>query len=71
MARECSRLGVGEKTTTISQENGKCEREREVAGSKKGKSKHKANSKEKRSYSGKRQTKGSKKLKETLSRLFC
>lgn len=55
MAREFTKLGLGEKTTTISQENGKCEREREVAGSKKGKSKDKANKKGKRSYSGKKQ----------------
>ena len=41
MARECTKLGVEEKTT-ISQEKGKYEREREVAGSKKGKSKDKA-----------------------------
>lgn len=64
---------MGEKTTSISQENGKCEREREVPGSKKAKSKDKANKKGKRSYFRKRKTKGSKKLKEfkrTLGRLF-
>lgn len=51
MASECTRLAVGEKMTSISQENGKCQREKEVAVSKKGKSKDKANKDGKRSYS--------------------
>lgn len=51
MASECTRLAVREKMTSISQENGKCQREKEVAVSKKGKSKDKANKDGKRSYS--------------------
>lgn len=50
MARECTRLAVGEKMTSISQENGKCVKEKEVTISKKGKPNDKANKNGKRSY---------------------